>query len=134
MEKCLSICQRRMLKILNNMPQKGGTWGGARSGSNNPFFGHAHTKKARRAISVGHLSEKNVNWKGDKVGYIALHEWVTRRFKKTKLCQNCKERSPFDLANKSGKYKRDIRDWKWLCRRCHMLEDGRMKNLINYKP
>ncbi len=36
---------------------------------------------------------------------------------------------PLDLSNKSGKYKRDLIDWEWLCRRCHMIKDGRLDKL-----
>jgi hypothetical protein len=39
-------------------------------------------------------------------------------------CQQC--RKPYDLANVSVEYKRDLNDWQWLCRRYHMLSDGRL--------
>ena len=86
--------------------------------------------KARR----GHRNpatqgEKNSQWKGDKVKYGSLHDWVKWWFPKTKLCQNCGLVPPYDIANISQEYKRDLSDWEWLCRRCHMLKDGRMKNL-----
>ena len=71
--------------------------------------------------------EKNSNWKGDKVGYLGMHAWVRRNLVKQDFCADCKTRSPYDLANISGKYKRDLTDWEWLCRRCHMLKDGRLK-------
>lgn len=79
---------------------------------------------------VGHkfqgLAENNSNWKGDDVRYSALHSWIKSRLKKPKLCQNCGEGIAFDLANKSNKYLRDLSDWWWLCRKCHMIIDGRM--------
>jgi len=79
------------------------------------------------------LNNKNINWKGNKVGLKAIHLWVKRRLKKPKFCQNCYKNLPRDLANKSGKYLRDLSDWKWLCRRCHMILDGRLKKFIeNY--
>ncbi len=77
----------------------------------------------------GKVNEKNPLWKGDKVGYIALHAWVKKRLIKPKECDNCDRSIPLDLANISQKYKRDISDWEWLCRSCHMKKDGRMKNL-----
>lgn len=70
------------------------------------------------------------NWKGDSVGYAALHQWIAKRLPKTKLCQNCKKEKPLDLANKSNKYLRELSDWWWLCRRCHMELDGRLLNFI----
>jgi len=74
-------------------------------------------------------NEKNGMWKGYKVGYNALHSWIRVRKKKPNLCQNCKKNKPYDLANISGKYKRDIKDYKWVCRKCHMEEDGRLLKL-----
>ena len=88
---------------------------------------------AYKWVSEAKLAEKNPMWKGDKVGYQALHGWVRRRLHKTKLCEKCHKSLPYDLANRSGKYLRDLSDWEWLCRRCHMLGDGRMKNLRSNK-
>lgn len=79
----------------------------------------------------GKLAEKNPMWKGDKVGYIGLHEWVRRRKKKPSFCESCKKKPALDLANVSQKYKRDLDDWKWLCRGCHVRGDGRINNLRN---
>jgi len=36
---------------------------------------------------------------------------------------------PHDLANK-GTYDRKLKNWEWLCRKCHMIKDGRMKKLM----
>lgn len=70
--------------------------------------------------------EKNIMWKGNKVGYLALHNWVRRHKLKPKLCEECGKVPPYDLANISGKYKREINDYKWICRRCHMKKDKRI--------
>lgn len=82
-------------------------------------------------LIIGHkkqgLGDKNSNWKGDGVGYSALHAWIKTRLKKVDLCQRCDEKKSFDLANKSGLYLRELSDWWWLCRHCHMEIDGRLK-------
>ena len=75
--------------------------------------------------------KNNGMWKGDQVGQTALHEWIKNRLLKPELCQDCYLKSPYDLANKSGKYKRELSDWEWLCRSCHMKKDGRIYNLRN---
>lgn len=85
-------------------------------------------KNPRSLIKRG---EKNPIWKGDKVGYTALHAWVRRNFPKQEKCNSCKIVSPIDLANISQKYKRDLSDWEWLCRKCHMRKDGRMNGLLS---
>lgn len=77
------------------------------------------------------LAEKNPMWVGDKVKYFPLHKWVKSRLPKSELCQMCMKVPPFDLASK-GIYDRDLKNWEWLCRRCHMLSDGRMTNLKQY--
>ena len=69
------------------------------------------------------FGEKNPNWKGDKVGLIALHEWIKNHKPKPDFCEECNKVKPFDLSNISGEYKRDINDFRWLCRSCHMKED-----------
>jgi hypothetical protein len=78
------------------------------------------------------LAEKNGMWRGDKVKLAQLHDWITIRFPKPKLCERCKKKPPYDLANK-GIYNRELKNWEWLCRRCHMITDGRIiKNLKQY--
>lgn len=88
------------------------------------------TNKIVKKMSEAKLNEKNPLWKGDNVGVGQLHEWVKRRKPKPKNCLKCEKENAFDLANISGKYKRDINDFEWLCRKCHMEKDGRMKNLF----
>lgn len=105
---------------------------GKRLGKNNPMWGRKHRKDSRAKISLSHLAEKNPLWKGDRVGYGSLHEWVKRRIPKPIFCSECRKLPPKDLANKSGEYKRDLSDWEWLCRKCHMKKDGRLSNLRQF--
>jgi hypothetical protein len=69
------------------------------------------------------------SWTGDKVGYFGLHNWIKKIFPKPECCMNCRLEKKLDLANISGLYKREITDWTWLCRKCHMLSDGRLNRL-----
>ena len=71
--------------------------------------------------------QKNLLWKGNDVGYTGLHQWVTRNKTKSEFCEHCQIKKSYDLANISGKYKRDINDFKWLCRKCHREYDGRKR-------
>jgi hypothetical protein len=102
--------------------------------------------KSKRCIKCSHQNEenrlkqsilkrgdKNPQWKGEEVGYLSLHEWVINKKIKSEFCENCKINKPYDLANISGLYKRDINDFKWLCRSCHMKEDGRINNLKQFQ-
>lgn len=69
----------------------------------------------------------HANWKGDKVGYYALHSWVVREKGKPETCEHCGkiEKRPryIQWANKSGKYLRDLDDWIRLCCTCHYKFD-----------
>lgn len=65
----------------------------------------------------------------EDVGYAALHSYVKKYLTKAETCEHCNEDKPLDLANKSGKYLRDLADWLWLCRKCHVNYDGHIENL-----
>lgn len=65
----------------------------------------------------------NTKWKGDRVGYFALHGWLYRNKKRTRTCEFCGFKRRTHFANKSGKYKRDLSDWIELCQRCHIRYD-----------
>ncbi len=71
----------------------------------------------------------NPQWKGDAVSYGALHDYVKFHLPKTPVCNTCHQDKPLDLANISQTYQRDLSDWEWLCRRCHMKKDGRIEKL-----
>lgn len=88
----------------------------------------------RRKLSLQKRGTKNVNWKGNQVGYSALHEWVKYRLPKPNACQDCHKDKPLDLANISQDYNRNISDWEWLCRSCHMKKDGRLEKLLSRPP
>lgn len=119
----------------DNIPKRGRR----RFGEKNSMFGKKQSAEARKKMRESgkglHTNEKNSMWKGDKVGKAALHDWVKRNKPKPDFCENCEKVPPYDLANISQEYKRDVNDFKWLCRSCHMKEDGRLKQLqMNHKP
>lgn len=63
-------------------------------------------------------------WKGDEVGYVALHEWVRKTLWKNSICQHCGRKTDTHWANKSHEYNRDVNDWLELCPRCHGKYDS----------
>jgi hypothetical protein len=71
-------------------------------------------------------------WKGDRVGRDELHNWVRRWLPRPRFCQDCKKEKKLDLANISQRYLRNLTDWEYICRRCHMLKDGRIEQLKKY--
>lgn len=88
------------------------------------------TEQHKANMSKAKLGELNPIWKGDKVGYNALHVWIKRHLPKPELCQRCNLVKPHDLANMTGKYTRDFENWQYLCRKCHMFSDNRIENLM----
>lgn len=72
-------------------------------------------------------NENNPIWKGDKVGYNALHSWVARKLGKPGACEHCNKSRlsgrQIHWANKSHEYKRDLNDWIRLCVDCHAKYD-----------
>ena len=98
---------------------------GKSSWSKGKHFSQEHRYK----ISQSRQNEGNGMWKGDSVGLSGLHAWVRVRLLKPKKCFECKDKPPMDLANVSGQYKRDLSDWEWLCRSCHMKKDGRLMRM-----
>lgn len=81
----------------------------------------------RRRIDLAVLKGvKHPNWKGDQVGYAALHEWVYKTLGNPRRCSHCKSVSAkrFEWANKSGKYRRVKSDWLRLCTSCHRAYDS----------
>lgn len=96
----------------------------------------SHSKEVKALMSENRkgkgLGEANNNWKGDKVGYLALHTWVQRTLGKPDTCKQCKATGlkghGIHWANLSQEYKRDVSDWVRLCAWCHKQYDlGRLK-------
>ena len=85
--------------------------------SNKSFYAGTHLKL--------NVNSYNGMWLGDNVGKKAVHEWVKRRKPETKLCEFCRLKPPYELANLSGYYLRDLNDYRWLCRSCHNKFDGK---------
>jgi len=80
----------------------------------------------RSDVKIKIQGENNPQWMGDKVSIVPLHVWIRSHKPKPTLCEMCKNKPPYDVANISQTYKRDVNDFEWLCRRCHMIKDGRL--------
>jgi len=99
----------------------------AKLGKNNPNYKHVMSDSARDSIRQSKLGDKNPMWLGDNVSLNALHDYVKFHFAKPSNCERCgKETTFLDLAN-NGIYNRDIKNWDYLCRKCHMETDGRLR-------
>lgn len=92
--------------------------------------GKVYSKELRLKMSIISTGEKNHAWKGDKVGYSALHNWIRKYLGKANHCEECGlaeipsgKKRYFQWANLSRRYRRDLKDWKQLCIKCHVQYD-----------
>jgi len=81
-----------------------------------------HGKAISKIIGKNHQ-----NWKGDKIGYYGLHNWVRKHLGIPRFCEHCGNRKlrhrQYHWANKSRKYLRKLSDWIRLCAKCHSKYD-----------
>lgn len=99
-------------------------------------------KKGSKAPNKGKTvtamqGELHPQWKGEEVGYHALHAWLKRKFGKPDNCENMDCVYPrknaagkiiispkrYHWANLSGEYLRDRSDYIQLCSSCHKKMD-----------
>jgi len=92
-----------------------------------------------KVISAARLQvgEKHGMWKGDKVGYVALHRWLRRHYGKPDRCEKIGCKYPrmgdkkrlmikpkrYEWANVSGRYLRERANWMQMCTSCHKIYD-----------
>ena len=90
-----------------------------------PHKGHPITKETRKKISLANSNEKHGSWKGNKVKYNALHDWIKRKLGIVKYCEHCKrtDKKKYEWSNKDHKYRRVLSDWQRLCTSCHKRYD-----------
>lgn len=72
-------------------------------------------------------------WKGEKVSYRGLHQWVRRNKGHGKKCATCGFESDLprmiQWANRDGKYRRNLDDFFPLCCSCHKIHDRQLRGL-----
>ncbi len=83
-------------------------------------------KKTGRNKAIS--NENHYLWKGNFVGYTALHSWLGRKYGTPEKCEKCGSIKNVEWANKSGQYLRNRNDWMNLCKSCHNKFDKRINN------
>jgi hypothetical protein len=85
------------------------------------------SETTKEKIRMAFTGDKNHQWKGNKVGYRALHHWVKKHLGEAKKCEHCGKikTTPKSIqwANISHNYLRDLTDWIQLCVKCHKSYD-----------
>jgi len=98
----------------------------------NPMYGKKHNAETIMKMKLKKMTHNNPMWQ-DQPNYAAVHVWINRNHIKPKLCEYCNKVSKLDLANITGIYNRDLKNWKYLCRKCHIISDNRINNLKQFK-
>lgn len=75
------------------------------------------------------------NWKGDKVGYGGVHQWLYKVKGRPIKCEHCGTIvGKFEWANINHSYKRTTEDYIGLCISCHrkfdVTDEARKKCLL----
>lgn len=95
-------------------------------------LGKELTDEHKKKIALANSDDKSVCWKGNKVSYSGLHKWINKKILK-KYCNFCRTNTrKLTIANKSGKYLRDLSDWMVLCVPCHKIYDLKRKYAKTY--
>jgi len=92
------------------------------------LYGKVVADKISLAVSKAHSKEKNFNWKGDDVGYLAVHEYIRKHYGKAVCCINplCSGKSKrfcWSKKDHNTPYTRNIKDYQQLCASCHKFYD-----------
>lgn len=71
------------------------------------------------------------DFNGTIAEYRKLHKWVRRTFPAPAECDSCKTQTAkrYDWASIDHVYTTLRKDWAFLCRSCHIKEDGRINQL-----
>ena len=77
-----------------------------------------------RQVAKAQIGAKHPGWKGEEVGYGALHIWLRDNKTKTGTCSRCGEERYTEWANLVDYNSRDPDDYIELCKPCHMRHDG----------
>ena len=120
-----STIYRRMVKY--NIPRR--TKSEMQQGKKNHMYG-----KIRPLFKRKIEGEKSGRWKGEEAGYVAIHTHIRKNKIKPKNCEICGENKILELSNKDHKYRRNIEDYQYLCKKCHAqydLKKGFRYNKIN---
>ncbi|MFA5128568.1 MAG: NUMOD3 domain-containing DNA-binding protein [Patescibacteria group bacterium] len=95
------------------------------------LIGKKLSEKTKQKMKYSHKGSKNYLWKGDLVGYRALHRWVQTWKGKADHCEACgddkKYRNPrhYQWANVDHKYRRVLEDYISFCVKCHKKFDSK---------
>ena len=93
------------------------------AGKEHPMYGKHKSEDIKEKISLANNGMNNGCWKGEKASYNSIHEWVRNHKPKSLVCEICHKNKKTELMNIDHKGKRNINDYIWACRKCHVNYD-----------
>lgn len=130
-----------------------------RKGINNPMFGRHHSEETKRKMSIRrkglklseewkmkislsnqglNRGENNINWKGDKAGYAAFHQYLRKNYGNPIKCESCGKKGKKNLSGRwnidwalkrNYQHAHERNSYLGLCRSCHMKYDMNKKKI-----
>src|SRR3990167_3442395 len=61
--------------------------------------GRKLSSEHKKKLATSKMGDKNPMWRGNKVGYTSLHQWIKDHKTKNVFCEECKIKPPKDLAD-----------------------------------
>jgi len=114
-------------KSLKNMSeghkgQRGSMLG--KFGKEHNCYGRKHSEETKRRMSEA--NKGNYKKEGVNITYSALHYRIKNRFPKSEhlICMLCNICPSQQLACITGIYNEELRNWAWLCTKCHKEWDN----------
>jgi len=86
---------------------------------------------ANRHRNITHRGDKSYFWKGKDASYVQKHKWINQILGQATFCNepNCSKTSNFyEWGNISGKYLRDVSDYRSMCHSCNIKMDNRKRD------
>ena len=124
---------RKGEKMLEEQKRKIGLSVGFAKGNHRPkclncnILIHYSAKRCNNCYRKMNREGNHYEWKGEKVGYTGLHNWIRKHLGKPTKCKGCGRDGligkKIHWANKSRNYLRDLTDWIRLCVKCHKAYD-----------
>ena len=69
----------------------------------------------------------------DSITYRALHKYIRKYYPCPEFCQMCNKVPPKDLANITGIYNREFKNWAYFCRICHQKWDNIPERTLRHR-
>jgi len=135
--KICSTCQRE-LPATSEFFSKDRKWLSSRCKScRNRYFKKYRTENKakinqyfkKNQHSFMEKDKKRIEDLGLNMSYRGLHLLIKRNKPKPKYCSICNQEKKLELASINHSYTKNINDWMWLCRSCHILLDKKLKEV-----